>query len=314
MDAPLDHRLAAITTKQHGVLSRAQAIEAGLTAAGIRRRVMRGLYEPVHPNVYRLAGAPQSWEQGLAAATLVVGGGVVSHRSAAALWGVQLPIDIPIEVSVRRGRRGALPGVRGVVLHRSLDLDDTDIVERAGLPTTTPARLLLDLGAIGHDWMVERAMEQLLLRGLTTVAELEFELRRRSKKGRRGCGALRRTLAERGLGARRPQSILESKMANILRGSGLPMPDYQYPVVLAGRQRLIDFAYVDLRIAVEVDGYEVHSRRDTFQEDRVRANDLELAGWLVLRFTWHDVVRRPSHVLATIRRAIELRTQTSFLA
>jgi very-short-patch-repair endonuclease len=66
----------------------------------------------------------------------------------------------------------------------------------------------------------------------------------------------------------------------------------------------IDLAFVDLRIAIEVDGFAYHSDRSRFQRDRSRQNLLVGLGWTVLRFTWEDVTRRPDEVIQMIRAAL----------
>ena len=76
--------------------------------------------------------------------------------------------------------------------------------------------------------------------------------------------------------------------------------------MLGGRQRRIDFAIPSVRVAIEVDGYESHTRWDVFQDDRVRGNELELAGWMVLHFTWHQLTRRPDYVIRVLTQAIRL--------
>ena len=70
----------------------------------------------------------------------------------------------------------------------------------------------------------------------------------------------------------------------------------------------LDFAFPELKICIEVDGYEAHSGRAAFTRDRRRQNTLELDGWLVLRFTWHQIVHEPEWVLAQVRAAIAARS------
>ena len=60
-------------------------------------------------------------------------------------------------------------------------------------------------------------------------------------------------------------------------------------------------------VAIEIDGWAFHSDADTFRKDRARQNAIVLAGWTVLRFTWHDLTVRPSEVVADIRAALAIR-------
>jgi very-short-patch-repair endonuclease len=82
-----------------------------------------------------------------------------------------------------------------------------------------------------------------------------------------------------------PDSGLEMRFARAIVGGGLPEPVQQHRVAVGDRRYCIDLAYPDLKIAIEVDGWEYHSSRSAFDDDRSRANDLVVAGWQVLRFT-----------------------------
>jgi very-short-patch-repair endonuclease len=80
-------------------------------------------------------------------------------------------------------------------------------------------------------------------------------------------------------------SDLEMRFVRAIVAAGLPEPELQHRVVVGSRRCRIDIAYPDLRIAMEIDGWEHHRSRTAFDEDRARANDLVVAGWQVLRFT-----------------------------
>jgi very-short-patch-repair endonuclease len=130
-----------------------------------------------------------------------------------------------------------------------------------------------------------------------------------SQRGRAGAGVIRQVLDERALGAERPDGLLEPRMARLMRDAGLPSAVFQYPVhTEAGRfLARVDFAYVALRLAIEVDGYHVHGTRRAMEADFVRQNALAGQGWIVLRFTWTQVVRRPEFVARSIAEALQVR-------
>ncbi len=94
-------------------------------------------------------------------------------------------------------------------------------------------------------------------------------------------------------------------MLRICRDHLLPVPVCQFEVRL-GRRLLgrVDFALPDLRLAIEVDGYERHASLQAFQHDRARQNDLVAAGWTVLRFTWDDLRQRPERVAGAVFRVL----------
>jgi very-short-patch-repair endonuclease len=81
------------------------------------------------------------------------------------------------------------------------------------------------------------------------------------------------------------------------------LPNYRVVVRGAVRAR-VDAAFVEHRLAVEVDGYANHSKDGAFQRDRSRQNMLMLLGWTVLRFTWADLSDRPEYVVSTIEAAL----------
>lgn len=292
------HRVAA---RQHGVVTREALLAAGMNAGMIRRWLAAGRLEPVHAGVYRIAGAPRTWEHEVAAAVLAGKGlTAASHRTAARLWDL-LDGDV-VEVSVPRN---CGPRTKGVIVHRSRDLADAVVVRRRGIPTTNPLRTVLDLGAVVGLDVVEAALEQAMANRLVTLAGVEAELARAARRGRRGAGVLRGVLERRALGARPPDSVLEARLARVLRGHRLPPAEFQYEVRHDGRfVARVDFAYPAVRLAIEVDGHETHSSRRALQHDLSRQNALVAAGWTVLRFTWEDVVRRPAQVAASIRAVL----------
>lgn len=280
---------------QHALVTWQQLRELGMAPSSIARLVERGYVVRVHPGVYRIAGAPNTWEQRQLAAVLAGGpDAAASHRAAAYLWRAW-DGEPPVEISVPR--RQALV-LAGVVVHRTRD--PMVVHHRFGIPTTTPMRTLTDLGAVVPATTVEAVMDRAEAARLVTAASVEWELAGLARPGRRGVGALRQVLHRRALLAVPPDGVLEPRFARLCRQAGLPAPVFQHPV---GRYR-VDFAYPRLLIAIEVDGYGPHSSPVAFQADRHRQNQLVGRGWLVLRFTWDDVVRRPQRVAQQIADAI----------
>ena len=228
-------------------------------------------------------------------AACLAGGPLVaaSHRTASALWNLGT-FDAPIEISTRYERS---PEIAGIIRHRSLDLVAGDIETVRDIPTTSVPRLLVDIGAVLPVVLVERLVERAVGRQLTNPGELAAMLYRVARKGRRGAGALRQVLRQRGLGSRAGESELEEIFVRLCSTFGVPLPSFQHWIVVGGQWRKLDFAYVDEKIAIEIDGYEFHTSRTAFVDDRVRQNDLIAAGWRVLRFTYDQLVRHPETVI-----------------
>jgi len=299
----MDRHIAQVAETQLGLVTHGQSLGAGLSDEAIEWRVRTGRWQRRHRGVYAVTGLPRSWEQDLMAACLAGGSGAVaSHRSAAGLWAFD---GIPrgfVEISVARPLCHRLTGV---VVHRSTDLVRSASSTRAGIPVTSPMRTLVDLGAVMPSWAVETALDHVLSRRLVTVAGVRRELDVLARKGRRGAGVLRALLDCRGDACLRTDSVLEARMLRICREHGLPLPVTQYEIRVGGRLLArVDFAFPEIRLAIEVDGYEHHASLGAFQHDRTRQNDLVAAGWTVLRFTWDDVTRHPERVAAHILRVL----------
>jgi Transcriptional regulator, AbiEi antitoxin/Protein of unknown function (DUF559) len=295
-----EHAISALAEAQHGLITLAQARSAGMSGADVKRRLARGRWFRVHGAVYAVAGAPRTTRQELLAASLAAGGTVaVSHRSAAGLLGLFDAQPGPVEITVTRPRA---PVPAGVVVHRIADLDRRWITAVDSIPCTVVERTLVDLGAAAPLGIVARALDRAIGRRLTTVAGVRSALDAVARKGRAGVGALRRLLDER-TDAPRPAGVLEARMAALLRAHGVPRAIPEYTVrergVFIGR---IDFAYPELKLAIEVDGFEPHTALDVFRNDRARQNDLVASGWTVLRYVWRDVNAMAWHVAWEIER------------
>lgn len=289
------HGIDRIGRAQHALITWQQLQQMGMAASSIARMVERGHLVRVFPGVYRIAGGPTTWLQRQLAAVLAGGPEAgASHRATAYLWDAW---DGEPRVEISVPRRQALT-LEGVIVHRTRD--PFALHRRKGIPTTTPMRMMVDLGAVTTTDVVETVLDRVESARLVTVAAVEWELARLARPGRRGSGSLRKVLNRRALLETPPDGVLEPRFARLCRLAGLPQPSFQHPV---GRYE-IDFAYPDLLIAIEVDGYGPHSSPRAFQSDRTRQNDLVGLGWMVLRFTWADVVRRPERVARQIADAI----------
>lgn len=280
---------------QHGLIRRDQLQAIGVPERTIGEWIETSRLERVHPRVYRLPGTPHTWHQSVLAAAFA-SGGVVSHASAARLWGVHDTDDVEVTVPVTQR-----PRLVGAVVHRSGDLAPRFVTTRQGIPVTNPMRTLVDLGAVVKRPHVSDALERAVTARVCSVLAVERAMDQVARKGRSGVGVIREILDDRALGTARADGLLEARMARLLRDHGLPRPLFQHQVRHHGRfVARVDFAYPDVRLALEVDGFEVHGSPQALQADLERQNRLVAAGWTVLRFTWTDVVRRPEWVAAQV--------------
>jgi uncharacterized protein DUF559 len=224
---------------------------------------------------------------------------VISHATAASLWGVAIPLqreDPRVHLTVATG--SSVRGRRDRVVHRT-PLVESDVTTRDGVLVTTPERTWRDLAAVLEPAALLAVTDQLLARWCGRP-DLGTQLDRRPIG--RGSARARAVLP---VADPRAESPMESVLRWILHEAGLPAPELQY-VVRDGAGGFLgraDLAWPEQRVIVEFDG-DVHRERDVFVGDLRRQNRLIAAGWTVLRFTSADVLGRPQEVVAEIRRAL----------
>jgi very-short-patch-repair endonuclease len=296
-------QLRAIARKQHGLVTRQQALTI-LTRHRLAGAVRHGELTWTRPNVLRITGAPETWEQHVLAACFTRRAGTVaSFRSAARIWGLPKTTgDDPIEVTTPSRRRARIPGV---TVHDSFILDGWHTTRRRSIPVTSPARTLCDLTAVWPPWDVERAIDDALRRKLLGLARLEAVFRDLAHRGRRRSTVMRAALEARVPGFDPGESVMEAKVLRWIKSAGLPEPVQQHRVRVDGHTYRLDLAYPDLKIAIEYDGWDWHSRRASFDGDRARQNPLELMDWIVLRYTSRSTKQV---VVAQVEQAIRQRT------
>jgi hypothetical protein len=301
-------RLLALAATQHGLVTAAQCRDLGVSRNTVQRLIARGTLAREAPSVYRVTGAPRTWEGRALAAALAAGpGALVSHRSAAHLWGLD-GFGPPgrIEVTVARHARPARRS--GVVVHESLAMALADPRRRRAVPLTGPARTFLDVASGTNDLLVAlRALDETRRLGHATWGELWEALLLHAASGRNGIVLARDALRRRN-GRRVPDTEFARLFLRLLDDAGLPEPESEVEVTVRGSRYRVDCAYVVPRIAIELDGRD-HLRPEVYDGDRARDNRLELEGWLVLRFTWRRFTSRPDEVVAEVRDALDRRVR-----
>lgn len=223
-------------------------------------------------------------------------GAALSHRSAAAVWGLRPNAAGRVEVTVPRERAG----VRGIQVHRTRMLDPADFTVKDGIPVTSVARTLLDLAGVlrTQDLLaaIDRAERERIF-DLTAVIDVLERAR-----GRRGARALRRAIA-----AYEPstqKSELERAFKRLLESApDIPRTSFNALVDGEAGTHEVDALWRDARLAVQTDGFDFHRTRRDRERDAAGDADLELAGFRVMRFTWDDVTVHGERTLRRIRLA-----------
>jgi very-short-patch-repair endonuclease len=267
-------RIAAIAGRQHGVVTAAQLRDAGFDESAVHRAMRAGRLHRLHRGVYAVGHRSLSWRGRWLAAVLAAGdGAVLSHTSAAALWGFLRPIQGPIHLTLPATvHRKPRPGLH---LHRSRTLTRRDVTRRHGIAVTTPARTIEDIRPSVEPYLFRRALRQAELAG--------------------------HRVPHLGL-VKRSRSDLELLFLALCDRHDLPRP--QVNVRVAGRR--VDFFWPEQRLVVETDSWEFHRGSVTFEDDHDRDLELHARGFESRRYTGDQLEAAPQAVVADLREALGL--------
>jgi very-short-patch-repair endonuclease/predicted transcriptional regulator of viral defense system len=292
----VDGVIEGLAASQHGVVTRAQVVAAGVPVHVLEYRVKSGRLHRIHRAVYRVGPAVSPWEREAAAVLACGDGAVLSDRTAGVLWNiVRYPSgDVFVHVSVQCGQRRIGPDVRAHRIER-LEPDERTVLH--GLPITTPARTILDLARTADAAELEQAIAMAEREGLATREEFGRLMDRYPR--RPGTAAVRELLA-RDSGVVLTRSEAEALMVALFRKAGLRMPEVN--VKLRGFE--VDFVWRAEKLVVEVDGAAFHTSTRSFESDRRRDAMLAAAGFRVIRVTWRQLVEEPEAVIVRIAQAL----------
>lgn len=291
-----------LLAEQQQLVTPAQAKAAGASSSVLPRLERSGVLELVAPNVYGPVGVPVTWHRRLRATLLRAGPpAVASHRAAARLLGLETYQAAPMEITIPSKRHFLQDGV---VVHQSRDLTYIPPVIIGGIPCTPPRRLAVDIGAVLGETAYTTVIRDLRRDHGVTWKQLAAVLELHSKRGRDGCGPLRRQL-ERYFGIEGiPDSTLEQLFLDDLIDAGVETPVCQHPVPGPnGVVYRLDLAFPEHLLDVEIDGPR-HRRPEVAARDRRRDAFLRSLGWEVLRFDEEQVTFSPASSVAAVRRAL----------
>lgn len=305
--AEINNRIRNLAATQHGLVARRQLRDAGVGADAIRSRLRRGDLLALTARVLRIAGAPVTGAADLMAAVLDGGpGAAVSHRSAAALWG--LPGISPQRPDVTADRRRSTHRDATLAeLHQPRRLVLRHVVELDGIPVTTPSRTIVDLASLPkmHAKRVERLLDTAWSRGLVCHASMKQVISDVCRRGRIGSTLLRGLLDDRPAGHNPPGSGAESRFQEIARAVGLNGFERQVNVGDdAGWVGRVDFIDRRRRLIIEVGCALFHGSLTDRRADGIRFERLRAAGFAVETFDANDLFHRRADVERRLRSLV----------
>jgi very-short-patch-repair endonuclease len=292
-----------LAARQHGVVTRRQLLDLGLSAQAIQHRIMKGRLHRIERGVYAVGRPELTQLGGWMAAVLSCGSrAVLSYGSAAALWGIERERRGAIEIAISSRSMRVRPRL---LVYRRPNLRASDLVVRRGIPVTSIVRTLVDLAARLDRGRLERAVNEADRLGLIDPPALAEALGEHS--GKHGVRRLREMLAERTFCL--TDSELERRFVPIALEAGLSPP-------LTRRQVngfRVDFFWPDLGLVVETDGLRYHRTPAQQARDRLRDQAHAAAGLTPLRFTHAQVCFEAEYVRETLH-AVGVRLGRGWIA
>lgn len=301
----IEGAIAALADRQHGVVARRQLAALGVGPRAIENRLLRRSLICLHRGVYAVGHRQLRIEGRWLAAVLAAGrGAVLSHRDAAALHGMRKPPESrKVSVTAPGNVRGT--AALWVFGRRTLTPEDRAIVR--AIPVTSPARTLVDLAPMLTLGQLQSTLGETDRKGLLDVRAVERALARVKSRHGQGHARLRAALdAHAKHGAVLIRSWLEERFLDLVLDAGLPRPLFNAPAT--GFE--VDALWPDHGVVVELDGWADHKEREAAARDRDKTNRLQVAGYVVLRFLYGDVVSRPAEVAGAIGAMLAQSTST----
>lgn len=291
-----DRPIHELARAQHGVMARGQLLEKGWSRGEVAWRLRVGRLHRAHSGVYSVAPPELLSRHGrwMAAVLASRSGALLSHWSAAALWGIRPNGRSRIDVTVPHRSRSS----GAICRHLSVVPRDERTAE-FGIPVTSVPRTTLDLAALADlDTVVAMIREAEFLNLWDRLSLPHMLERYPSKRGSRNLRLSLERIAEEPSGRKR--SKLEERFTPFLRAHRLPMPRFNDPIFLGAKRYVVDCHWPGPREIVELDGWEGHGTRSAFRDDRARDRALRVAGYSITRLTWSQLDDEPEVIAADL--------------
>lgn len=286
-DVPKDKVIAGIAGEAHGVVSREELLRAHVTPKEIRTRRARGSLIDVFRGVYRVGHKAPSTEATYMAAVKAAGPrAAICGRAAAHHLGLIRGAPPPPEVASPTNHR--LTGVKT----RRIRLHASEVTTRNRIPTTTPARTLVDLAGTLEPLLLSRVVHEAVVRYGLTAGQIELVLRRNPRA--KGGKTLKAILTG---DERTTLSTLEANFLRVLDQADLPLPETNRKT----NGRYVDCRWPAHKLTVELDSFRFHNTRHSWQRDLDRERKAYARGDQFRRYSWRDVVEDPRQMLRELR-------------
>lgn len=305
-DAP-HAQLRAWLRDHHGVVARPDLAQMGFSSSAIGRMVERGELVIAHRGVYRSSAHPRTRLQTMAVACAVAPGGAIGFTTAGQELGLRGMTDARIHLLVPHG---STPTIAGVTCHRCRRIDPIDLAgwRPDGIRLTSPPRTIHDAAAVIGPERTESAIEQVLQEGRCTIGTLMATGRRLFHGNRPGSAIFTEVIGARPRWRGLARSDLELRVRTAIAAAGLPEPETNRRLVLPdGQAIVIDLAWIEWSIAVEVDHPFWHDGRREAARDKRRDRKLQALGWATPRLSTTDVDHGLADAVDDLRRILVLR-------
>jgi very-short-patch-repair endonuclease len=292
--------MANLAARQYGIITRDQLADLGYTDDMVDHALRSGRLQAWHRNVFAVGHGGLSPHGLCKAAVMFRGdGALISFQSAVWLWGLEKKLEIPVHVTVRR--RGDAQDAIG--LHHCPALRDEDFATTEGLPVTSLPRTLLDYASSAKQYRLEFAIDRADRLDLLDPAAVDRILDEvDGHYGRRPLQSALTIYRENGF----TRSGGERKMLAVLADAGIRGPAVNN--FIEGYE--LDFYWEQERFAVELDSWEPHRSRRSFEEDRERQENLAMAGIETIRITGTRLKHEPRQVADRIAMHLDRRRLT----
>lgn len=307
MSRAIDHLIVSLSSGAHGIVTRSSLEASGVSRASINRRVGE-LLTVVVPGVY--AVGPVAGHGFLAAAVAAEARAAGADLTAGHLLKLPVRPAVGTAIVVPESTRRTFP--QPISARRTRHLPDADITVIDGLRVTTVERTICDLSIVVSARQLQRLIEWSISHRRMSAGSFRACAISFCRRGRRGSARIRMLRHELLDGKAIPASELERRGIALLDRGGLDAFRVHFsPPWRLGMRGVVDVAWVDQRLILELDGRRWHAVTEAQEDDRRRDRLAAEHGWLVVRATWDEVVHRPDSLKADLLSLLAQRRRTA---